>query len=485
MCVCPLSIKNNKLDFDPLVDRFYNCVPCGQCYECQESKRNGYEVRSLYEYIYTKNHGGCAFYITLTYNNTFVPKLPGTDLLVASKSDVVKFIKRLRKYLFGYNFKYYIVSEYGGKTFRPHYHGVIYFDRLINVSVFHSALKSAWKFGFVHFGENNGLIKDSRVFNYVSKYVSKDITFSKYVNSIDSSIVKSYYDNDVTFRHKFSLYPFHLQSQKFGLSIVYDLKTPDYVRGYFVQNDIVGLNRKLAIPLYILRYKLYDKFKNTNDTISYRLNDYGIQIFKLKMNHQYKKLCELYDNIVSLALKAVETYYNYSPTAQSLFNVTSFKNYLLSLSVSKTNYIVSYKLLYHDIDYVDFTFKNFFEDLQIFVDHVYKKQWFQFSNGKKYECPFSDEIKFECRIFEEIISHLRYNRYLQDVNNYNRLQYHKCLKTKIIKLRPVLTFNEFINNCSTLNKYKCLNTKVNLKECDPNLSDVVLPESFGHLLMAV
>lgn len=69
------------------------------------------------------------FYGTLTYNEDMVPwvHIGEYNLRVPDMSDFTKMVKRLRNE--GLKFSYIVVSEYGGKTYRPHYHFMLSFPK--------------------------------------------------------------------------------------------------------------------------------------------------------------------------------------------------------------------------------------------------------------------------------------------------------------------------------------------------------------------
>ncbi len=69
---------------------------------------------------------GGGFFLTLTYDDEHLPKTP-TGRSTTCKKDVQDFFKRLRKELGDVRLRYYLVSEYGPTTARPHYHGIIFF----------------------------------------------------------------------------------------------------------------------------------------------------------------------------------------------------------------------------------------------------------------------------------------------------------------------------------------------------------------------
>ena len=81
-----------------------------------------------------------------------------------------RFIKRLRKHLYlakgnSYRIKFFLCSEYGPKTNRPHYHGIIF--NITDADV--SFIEKCWQNGFVNFSK----VRGAGSFRYVSKYCSK------------------------------------------------------------------------------------------------------------------------------------------------------------------------------------------------------------------------------------------------------------------------------------------------------------------------
>lgn len=156
-------------------------VPCGKCEFCVDERRKVWSRRlEMATWCSTK----CTF-ITLTYNDE---RLPANGCAV--KSDVQNFIKRFRHLErdFGIelsdDFKYFIVSEYGDKLGRPHYHGVLFgvdcFDvawqpRVALIKDGHPVytspvLEKIWRNGFVSFDAVN-----PRSIGYVSMYMFKQV----------------------------------------------------------------------------------------------------------------------------------------------------------------------------------------------------------------------------------------------------------------------------------------------------------------------
>lgn len=180
-------------------------VPCGQCLQCRIQYAAMWAARCETEIRYHDNN----LFVTLTYDEDHVPvydtftkehyrkiRSPADYLagksrerLTLAKEDIQKFWKRLRitaKRKGWYDnpewgITIYYAGEYGGKTFRPHYHAIIYGLRLPDLVEnpkvppkgghvhFKSAeLEKIWGCGFVDIG--------SVTFNscqYVARYVLK------------------------------------------------------------------------------------------------------------------------------------------------------------------------------------------------------------------------------------------------------------------------------------------------------------------------
>lgn len=114
-------------------------VPCGRCVFCMATRRSDWSTRLYYE---SRQHFNSKF-ITLTYANPHLTFKQGNSQLV--KSDLQKFFKRLRKA--GYSLRYFACGEYGSRTFRPHYHVLLFCD------IGEYAIRKAWPLGQVHVGQ--------------------------------------------------------------------------------------------------------------------------------------------------------------------------------------------------------------------------------------------------------------------------------------------------------------------------------------------
>lgn len=164
-----MSENPNKYSNNAYID-----IPCGQCIGCRIDYSREWALRCSLESKYHQ----CTMFLTLTYNDLYVPHssyvddLTGEvkDVLTLNPDDFTKFIKRLRRYYsreYGKDgLRFYGCGEYGSNTLRPHYH-VIVFGLELNDLVFlkntgtgnaiyeSSFLSKCWKKGFITASESN------------------------------------------------------------------------------------------------------------------------------------------------------------------------------------------------------------------------------------------------------------------------------------------------------------------------------------------
>ena len=185
MCVSPVALTRE------LCGRKYTqFVPCGKCAECIKDKQNEYVIRTVEE-SYKK---GNPWFITLTYSEDAVSyvfdhdesglynKFTGEIVTDSDENyrtlnhkdiqDWKKRVKRNIEYHTGkkLDFSYLICGEYGPRTHRPHYHGILLGLTDEQVMKF----KKDWQdnYGFACFEKVNMLEVD-RVAKYVAKYICK------------------------------------------------------------------------------------------------------------------------------------------------------------------------------------------------------------------------------------------------------------------------------------------------------------------------
>lgn len=162
-------------------------IPCGKCAGCKMDYAKTWADRMMMELPYHDE----SYFVTLTYDNEHLPiQDDGHGNLHATlvKSDVSEFMKRLRSALAYKDLpkvRFYACGEYGGQTFRPHYHLIIFGLHLDDLlpngknplgdQYFESKfLDSIWSKGYVSVGS---VTYESCA--YVGRYVTKKMGESR------------------------------------------------------------------------------------------------------------------------------------------------------------------------------------------------------------------------------------------------------------------------------------------------------------------
>ena len=147
-------------------------IPCGKCYECLLSRARNWQFRTSVEALDYPNN---TCFLTLTYDDKHLPRTY-LGIPTLRYKDVQLFIKRLRKEIYPKKIKYFCGAEYGSKTFRPHYHLILYgyTDPLAEffrtsysgLPIYRSKhLEKIWNNGYVFYGTTT-----SNSCGYVSRY---------------------------------------------------------------------------------------------------------------------------------------------------------------------------------------------------------------------------------------------------------------------------------------------------------------------------
>lgn len=181
MCLTPVTIKR-RYGY-----HFYeNNVPCGTCLECNKDKQNEYMIRSIEE---QRKRGSMVFF-TLTYSPEALPMADEFEIdeetgemsvtgetQTLHRADVRKWKLSYEQYYrrkgTPLDYSFLICGEYGPKTLRPHYHGLIFglSKEVVNDIMYR------WKqqFGFVVFKFIPSVMSDvEKVSRYCAKYICKD-----------------------------------------------------------------------------------------------------------------------------------------------------------------------------------------------------------------------------------------------------------------------------------------------------------------------
>ncbi len=155
MCLNLLNIPH------PDNPKVRNNVPCGKCLDCLRNKRNEWTFRVTEEQRTSKT----SKFITLTYSDDKVPTIIDEGKTTLDKTDLQKFIKKLRYHnslIWPHQVRYYAVGEYGTTTERPHYHLILFnvHQKVIN------KLNDIWKKGMADIKNAN-----PATIRYVTKYL--------------------------------------------------------------------------------------------------------------------------------------------------------------------------------------------------------------------------------------------------------------------------------------------------------------------------
>lgn len=141
--------------------------PCGHCANCLARSRQEWIFRLRMEY----KECNFGLFVTLTYDDVNIP-LDGV-----SKRHIQLFLKRLRKNFDSEVLRYFIVSEYGDHTYRPHYHALLFFKCERKKDIY-DIIEKSWQNGFVQFGE----IEEGSIV-YCTKYCLKKNYVPKGMNA--------------------------------------------------------------------------------------------------------------------------------------------------------------------------------------------------------------------------------------------------------------------------------------------------------------
>lgn len=205
----------------------YLWVGCGECSICKNRKASKWTFRLEQERLLHPY----SFFVTLTYDEMHLPRLfldgafiegkatllqdpnrpdcpeffldynydidwPQEDkdlfgsFLVdgvpyVSKTDIQLFHKRLNKWFFDNvtqkykNFRYFLVSEYGSTTLRPHYHAIYFVDSAEVASRLSEGINICWKYGRI-----DCQAVESSASAYVSGYVNKSADLPSFYKSL-------------------------------------------------------------------------------------------------------------------------------------------------------------------------------------------------------------------------------------------------------------------------------------------------------------
>lgn len=246
---------------------------CGKCDVCRASRYTELVCRLNYE---ADCHDSLPLFVTLTYRDDFLP----TEGVV--KRDVQLFIKRLR-HLFDTKIRYFVVSEYGKKRGRPHYHLLL--------------------FGIPFLENQNDL---NRVTNLICK--------SWRLPNHDTSMYdKPIYHGGASIFYKY-------QFGQVRVDVCHDRRQLSYVAKYLLKpqvqtnypNDCFFLRSSGLGRDIIIKHSLIDSFRRSPDcSLCYR-SDLFDDIYKFVPSSYFlRKMCPTYSQMVSSSLRNLFDSFNF------------------------------------------------------------------------------------------------------------------------------------------------------------------------------
>lgn len=281
MCLSPIYVKNPSAYASGLSYYGSECS-CGKCDACLYEIKRDWHTRFAYEIKDIRSKGGDVVFLTFTFNDRHLPHFPaeikdlcddfGKPLPCFDNDEVQKFKEVLRaRFNRAYPdcyYRFFIASEYGKTTRRPHLHGMFFLSAGVNVDDFGLMCRDAWNdyengndrgFMFpawngtkwVDDKGNESRIKiqsDIAATNYVQKYVLKDMSFygleqvDKYLHKEDGRIDKAHKDKIK------NCLPKHWQSVQLGYSMFDSLDT-DEKKIAALEKGIINPTTFKVVPL--------------------------------------------------------------------------------------------------------------------------------------------------------------------------------------------------------------------------------------------
>ena len=404
MCYRTLNIKNSSLHFDPTCDPLRMNVPCGQCGECRTNLQNSFEARVYYEYLLctstpvegTHTGFGYVFFQTFTYNEWSVPKRHG--MYCFDSRHFTLFMKNLRNELkrkFGIPgdaVKVFWTCEYGGDTFRPHYHALFFVycgitpDELAELchhnwcsieKVKHQNRKYKWteyvRHSLGYCDTNN--IDDRRrhtpmervvnaqgALSYVSKYVCKDFDFLQVIAKQKHG---NYDGEELTVEDKKYMYPFHRQSNHLGECMKDMVDIDMLMDGKCLIPDKEKGVKLVTLPQYIDRKVFYNYDPSDK---CFKLNDKGIEMKKHRFLHNTyyvkEQILFIFNNLDSLWTPKTQDKYLHGLSKEYC------KDKLSEFLPDKVDELVSYILLYKDVENYYSKFLDQYVDISALNQHL-------------------------------------------------------------------------------------------------------------------
>lgn len=265
-CLHPQYIKTEVLG-----KPYWHVVPCGKCVNCLASRRNSWTFRLIMEKLQSKS----SYFVTLTYDDDHIIECidDDCDWPSVNKEHCQRFIKRFRKEM---PFRYFLVSEYGDKHKRCHYHALLFFPEELEFSDCVHLVSKHWPYGNIMVGD----VTPASI-AYCSKYSLKD---------------KNYQVVDKDTGYVFKCHPpFAIMSRRPGIG--FNFVNDKFFRELVADGQFMFVydGKKYLIPRYY-REKLFDlplktkyyEFIAENLKKEYKNQKFGLDFLEQERRKHFK-----------------------------------------------------------------------------------------------------------------------------------------------------------------------------------------------------
>lgn len=247
-------------------------IPCGKCIGCRLDYSKQWANRLMLEAQYHDD----AYFVTLTYDDDHVPLSwyddPQTgealQAMTLCKRDFQLFMKRLRKWqdgrvdkladsFTGSSIRFFASGEYGSKTFRPHYHAIIFglhlddlvfwkYNELGQAYYTSESLESIWSVRNLR-----GVLSPSMdVKSRIGMVVVAKVTYETCAYTARYTAKKNNTQSDEFFECFNIEKPFTLMSRRPGIGRQYYEDHPDMFDYTTLNIPTADGGKKVAIPKY-------------------------------------------------------------------------------------------------------------------------------------------------------------------------------------------------------------------------------------------
>lgn len=282
MCTA-LRVKVKASNF--FAPRYYN-VGCGECEECRAVYKSAWYFRLCSEFEpLVEEHWNLCF-CTLTYKDECLPHFPlcvfknpldYCKIPCFSRTDCSEFIKGLRDFHFrnGHtDLKYFLATEYGSHTQRPHMHMLLAVPPDLDPRIYFDWIVDNWtgkgfvfpryyeggldKFNYEHLPF---VVKEPlKAIRYVAKYATKDLYYKEMLEDKLTKLGKPSIDElfDTSSRIFKRCRQFHLQTKSLGFERFSCMSDADKVKALRDGMFFLGDSEPRKVPVYIKNRLLFD-----------------------------------------------------------------------------------------------------------------------------------------------------------------------------------------------------------------------------------